>query len=77
MKTVKRGVHGLFAVLVAVVLLFGANQAFASTDGAVLLYCPGDCPPLTGGMFGTCWQTCEEDDYVGGDCIGGDCCCFE
>ena len=78
MKTLKRGFRGVSAVLVAVVLLFGATQAFASTDGALYQYCPGTCPPLEGGVGKSCWDLCVLHDYVGGDCDpAGDCCCFE
>jgi hypothetical protein len=75
MKTVKRGVHGLFALLVAAVLLFGANQALASNDGAAFQYCPGTCPPETPS---SCWDLCVEHEYFGGDCDPlGDCCCVD
>lgn len=76
MNTVKRGVHWVFTILVAVALTFGATQAFASTD---VQFCPGSCPPLEGGVNGSCWQYCEGfTGYVGGDCHkSGLCCCFE
>ena len=80
MKTLKRGIRGLSAVLVAVVLLFGATQAFASADGGRYQFCPGTCPPLVGGMGESCWQLCEFYEYYGGDCEpfpDGDCCCVE
>ena len=81
MKTLKRSIRDLSAVLVAVVLLFGATQAIASAEGAWDPYCPGVCPPLTPGVDGTCWELCESiPPYVGDDCEdfpNGDCCCFE
>ena len=77
MKTLKRSVRGVSAVVVAVVLLFGASQAFASADGGREEFCPGTCPPYVGGFGNSCWNYCDSfEGYVGGDCDPiGQCCC--
>jgi len=76
MDTLIRSVRGLFAVMVIVVLLFGVVQVNLA---AAVQPCVGDCPPLTGGVTGTCWDACVDEDFVGGDCTPSppsECCCF-
>ncbi len=77
-KMLQRVVGAVGAVLVLGVLTFGATQAFASTGSAAARFCVGTCPPLTPGVFGTCWFACAAvPGYVGGDCgPSGQCCCF-
>jgi len=78
MKTVKRSARWLVSVLVAVVLTFGASQALSAADSFWDPFCPGTCPPETGGVNGSCWDLCVTYDYIGGDCDpSGECCCFE
>jgi hypothetical protein len=76
MEALKRNARRLSAVLVIFILLFGAAQANAAVD---VWPCIGDCPPLEGGVHGSCWQACEAEEYAGGDCTPSppsECCCF-
>jgi hypothetical protein len=69
-KTLKRLVTGLYTLLVAAALTFGASQALASSANE----CLGTCPPLDDR---TCWDACVEAGFVGGDCVGSCCFCLE
>jgi hypothetical protein len=76
MENLRRSIRGICTILVVGILMFGASQANAAVDEQP---CIGDCPPLTPGEEGTCWEACVAEEYAGGDCTPSppkECCCF-